>query len=115
MCYLGKDVAKELDERREKAQKFRIAGVSPSAGIVVFNQLDKKKTRRITLAMISELLEALTFADQTPEDLLAVLDVDKDGSLSEVEWLDGLDKVSLSMMFMIYAELTILLSFSCPA
>jgi len=88
----------ELLSRREQAQRFRLAGVTPSAGIIVFAQLDKKKTGQITKDQLSKLLskmEGFVRDDlgKATESIMAKLDTDADGTVSEQEWLDGLDAV----------------------
>ena len=89
---------KELDSRRQEAQRFRLAGVTPSAGIVVFNQMDKKKTRQITKEQLTKLfskMEGFVREDlgKAVDSVMAKLDTDKDGHISEKEWLAGLDAV----------------------
>jgi Ca2+-binding EF-hand superfamily protein len=83
----------ELTSRREEAQRFRVAGVTPSAGIVVFAQLDKKKTRQITKEQLTKLFDKMAFDGKSVEEVMTKLDTDKDGTISEKEWLDGLDAV----------------------
>ena len=88
----GDDVSEELQSRRAQAQRCRQSGIVPSAGIVVFNQIDKKKERKISMQQITELLEALKFKAKTAEEIMKRLDTDKDGFIDEQEWLTGLDK-----------------------
>ena len=94
----GKDVFEELNSRREAAQRFRLAGVTPSAGIVVFAQLDKKKTGFITKEQLTKLfskMEGFVRDDlgKAVDSVMAKLDTNEDGAISEKEWLDGLDAV----------------------
>jgi len=84
-------VAKELKSRRDAAQRFRIGGIRPSAGVMVFNQLDKKKTRALKMTDLKELCEALKYKEISVEEVMKALDFNNDGSISEKEWLDGLD------------------------
>jgi len=91
-------IAKEIESRRAEAQRFRIAGVTPSAGIIVFNQMDKKKARKITKDDLTNLfgkMEGFVRDDlgKAVESVMGKLDTDKDGTISEKEWLDGLDAV----------------------
>ena len=91
-------IARELESRRKQADRMRQSGIAPSAGIVVFNQLDKKKTGSITKEQLSELfskMEGFVREDlgKAVDSVMGKLDTDKDGKISEQEWLDGLDKV----------------------
>ena len=54
-------------------------GVEPSAGIVVFNQIDKKKERSITKDALQELLAALKCEGKSVEEIMERLDTDEDG------------------------------------
>ena len=92
------EMAKVLKSRRDQAQRFRLSGITPSAGIVVFAQLDKKKTGQFTKEQLSSLLskmEGFVKEDlaKATESIMAKLDTDADGTVSEQEWLDGLDAV----------------------
>jgi Ca2+-binding EF-hand superfamily protein len=89
----GKDVAKELASRKEQAQRMRGKGIVPNAGIVVFNQIDKNKTRSIDLTELKDLFSRLKLLDKTAADVMKRLDVDENGTIDEKEWLEGLDKV----------------------
>jgi len=89
---------KELTSRRQQAQRFRLAGVTPSAGIIVFAQMDKKKTGQITKEMLTKLFDKMDgfVRDDTAkavDSIMAKLDADKNGTVSEKEWLEGLDHV----------------------
>ena len=73
-----------------EAQRFRVAGVTPSAGIVVFNQLDKKKTGSITKEQLSKLfskMEGFVREDlgKAVDSVMGKLDTDKDGKISATE------------------------------
>jgi hypothetical protein len=48
-------MAKELQSRRKQADRHRLTGIAPSAGIVVFTQIDKKKTGQITKDQLKDL------------------------------------------------------------
>ena len=89
----GKDVTAELESRRKQAQRFRVAGVTPSAGVMIFEQLDKKKTRKITKEQLQKLFDKMEFKDKSVEEVMSRLDADKDGGIDHKEWLDGLDAV----------------------
>jgi fructose-bisphosphate aldolase class 1 len=88
----GKDVAEELKSREAQAAKMVEKGYVPSAGVVVFNQLDKKKTREISKEQLQELLTALKVESKSVEEIMTRLDVDENGTVSETEWLQGLDR-----------------------
>eukprot|EP01052_Picozoa_sp_SAG31_P041165 SAG31_NODE_6168_length_2140_cov_1.423322_1_plen_460_part_00 len=83
----------ELQSRKEQAQKCRDKGILPSAGVVVFNQIDKKKERKISKETLTELLTAVKVDGKTVDEIMTKLDVDEDGSISEKEWLEGLHRV----------------------
>jgi|EP01046_Picozoa_sp_COSAG06_P028901 Ca2+-binding EF-hand superfamily protein len=91
-------MAKELQSRRAQADRMRLAGIHPSAGIVVFNQIDKKKTGQITKEDLTKLFNKMDgfVRDDTAkavDSIMAKLDADKNGTVSEKEWLEGLDHV----------------------
>ena len=131
----GDDVAEELESRKAQAAKMREAGatnprlsslavrltslfspgVEPSAGIVVFNQIDKKKERSITKDALQGLLTSLKCENKSVEEIMERLDTDEDGvrsscpcpglfpgslshrnvasqTVSEKEWLEGLNR-----------------------
>merc|ERR1711972_647818 len=48
----GKDVSAELASRRALVEKYRLNGIQPSAGLLVFAQLDKKKTRKVEMSSL---------------------------------------------------------------
>ena len=91
-------IARELESRRKQADRMRQSGIAPSAGIVVFNQLDKKKTGSITKEQLSKLfskMEGFVREDlgKAVDSVMGKLDTGKDGKISEQEWLEGMDKV----------------------
>ena len=72
---------------------MREAGICPSAGVVVFNQLDLKKERKIGLEELGGLLSKVGVTSKSAEEVMARMDTNKDGSVDEKEWLEGLSKV----------------------
>jgi Ca2+-binding EF-hand superfamily protein len=89
----GKDVQAELDSRRKEANRYRDAGYDPSAGVLVFEQLDKKKTGKVNVKDIADLIKKLKYEEKSADEIIAKLDVDSDKSIDQQEWLDGLDGV----------------------
>ena len=83
----------ELESRRAQADRFRLTGIHPSPGIIVFNQIDKKKTGKITKEQLKKLFEKMSYDAKSVDEVMAKLDTDNDGSVSEKEWLEGLDYV----------------------
>jgi Ca2+-binding EF-hand superfamily protein len=83
----------ELDSRKAQAAKMREKGYVPSAGVVVFNQIDKKKTRQISKEGLQEVLTALKVEGKTVDECMQRLDIDEDGFVSETEWLEGLGRL----------------------
>lgn len=74
---------------------MRENGYVPSAGLVVFNQIDKKKKREITKEQLGELFGKLEGfirddAAKAVESIMAKLDSDSSGTISEQEWLENL-------------------------
>ena len=82
----------ELESRKAQAAKMREKGYVPSAGIVVFNQIDKKKAREIDIATLTELLTSLKIDEAASGKLFELLDADASGTVSEEEWLQNLDR-----------------------
>eukprot|EP01052_Picozoa_sp_SAG31_P041166 SAG31_NODE_6168_length_2140_cov_1.423322_2_plen_218_part_01 len=64
----GEDVAAELASRRKAAQRFRNGGVQPSAGIMVFSQIDKKKERKVTAEQLKKLFDKMGYTGDTVDD-----------------------------------------------
>merc|ERR1712232_1019538 len=89
----GKDVSAELQSRRKMAQRYRQSGIIPSAGIMVFQQLDKKKTRKVGMDRMKDLLIKLKYDNKDVEEVMKILDADGDGFIDDNEWLEQLDKV----------------------
>ena len=92
------EMAKTLQSRRKQADRMRQAGIAPSAGVVVFSQIDKKKTGKITKDQLKDLFSKMDGfirddIGKATDSIMAKLDTDKDGSVSEAEWLAGLDHV----------------------
>lgn len=83
----------ELASRRAKADRFRLVGVEPSPGVIVFNQIDKKKTGKITKEQVQKLLTKMNYEAKSVDEVMSKLDTDNDGAISEKEWLEGLDYV----------------------
>jgi Ca2+-binding EF-hand superfamily protein len=84
----------ELESREAQAKKMRDAGVVPAAGVVVFNQIDKKKERKVTKDDLKELLTKLKMdgSEAVLDDLMSKLDLDGDGFVDEQEWDEALCK-----------------------
>ena len=85
----------ELASRKEQAAKMRAKGIVPSAGVCVFNQIDKKKEGKITKVALGELMATLKVEGKTVEETMAKLDIDEDGAISEKEWIEGLHRVQV--------------------
>ena len=61
---------------------MREKGYVPSAGIVVFNQIDKKKTREIDVPALTELLTALKVRFQSQPLALRLIGIGIGGPVS---------------------------------
>ena len=83
----------ELESRKAQVAKMRSKGIKPSAGVVVFNQIDKKKERKITKDALAELMATLKVESKTVDQIMTKLDIDEDGTISEKEWVEGLHRV----------------------
>jgi len=93
----GEDEAKlkeELASRKAQADKLLNAGILPAPGVVVFNQLDLKKKREIGKPELKNVLTKLKLEDSEAalDKLMDKLDLDKNGTVDEAEWLEALDK-----------------------
>jgi Ca2+-binding EF-hand superfamily protein len=89
----GKDVAKELASRKAQAAKLRACGILPNPGIVVFNQIDKDKSRSINMNELKDVISRLGMDIRIVDRTMAKMDLDNNGTLDEQEWLTGLNTV----------------------
>merc|ERR1719188_1158938 len=89
----GKDVTAELASRRALVKRYREAGIVPSPGLMVFAQLDKKKTRQVGTEELKDLLVKLKYDGDTVSEIMSMLDQDGDGFIDEKEWEEGLARV----------------------
>ena len=99
-CWAGEDVSEELAEKRTAMQKLRNKGVKPSPGLLVFQQIDLDGSGTIDRKELQRLLKALPKTKPAPgvefvpfDDMVEKLDGDKDGLISEEEWLTNLQKL----------------------
>jgi len=89
----GKDVAKELESRRTQAKRMRDKGIVPAPGVVVFNQIDKDKSRSIDENELKDLVRRVGLKGKDAGDVMKLLDKDDSNRIEETEWLQGLERV----------------------
>merc|ERR1719174_1065850 len=93
-CWAGENVSEKLAEKRTAMQKLRNKGVKPSAGLLVFQQIDLDGSGTIDRKELQRLLKALPKTKPAPgvpfvpfDDMIKTLDTDDDGVINEEEWL----------------------------
>jgi len=91
-------IEKEMRQRKDACKVYRAKGIVPSAGYVVFNQIDIAKTRRIERRELERLIKGLAsvYKDMAIEDtdrIMKVMDADQSGDIDEKEWINNLKKL----------------------
>jgi Ca2+-binding EF-hand superfamily protein len=89
----GKDVAKELESRKTQAKRMREQGIFPAPGVVVFNQIDKDKSRSLDVSELKDLVARIGLKGKDAGDVMKLLDIDDSGMVEESEWIEGLERV----------------------
>jgi Ca2+-binding EF-hand superfamily protein len=82
----------ELESRKKLVAEMRANGVKPAPGIIVFNQIDLKKTRQIGKPELKNVLSKLNLNENWADEIMQHLDLDENGYIDEDEWLTGLDR-----------------------